>query len=62
LVLEEEYKRYIGYNLIITNKYVLIVALTEPYRVYGNNSLCFDGLAYLGYLQIAKVVEGYKLK
>jgi hypothetical protein len=36
--------------------------LAEPYRVYGKNSLYFDGLAFLGYVQIAKVVEGFMLK
>lgn len=30
--------------------------------MYGNNNLYFDGLAYLGYVQVAKVVEGYKIK
>lgn len=62
LNLEEALKKEIGYNLVITKKYVIIFALTEPYRVYGTNSLYFDGLAYLGYVQIAKVVEGYTLK
>jgi len=38
------------------------VALTQPYRVYGNNSLYYDGLAFLGYVQVAKVIEGYMLK
>jgi len=48
--------------LVITKDFTLIVALTEPYRVYGTHSLYFDGLAYLGYAHIAKVVEGYTLK
>lgn len=61
LFLEQKLKKYIGYNLIISKKYTLIVALTEPYRVYGENLLYFDGLAYLGYVQTAKVIEGYKL-
>lgn len=62
LFLQEELKKEIGYNLIITKKFTLVVALAEPYRVYGQNSLYFDGLAYLGYVQTAKVAEGYKLK
>lgn len=62
LFLQEKLKKQIGYNLVVTSKYTLIVALTQPYRVYGQNHLYFDGLAYLGYVQIAKVIEGYKLK
>lgn len=38
------------------------MALAEPYKVYGSASLYFDGLAFLGYLQIAKVVDVYKIK
>lgn len=62
LFLEEKLKKEIGYNLIISKKYTMIVALAEPYRVYGQNNLYFDSLSYLGYVQIAKVVEGYKMK
>lgn len=40
----------------------MIVALAEPYRMYGGNNLYFDGLSFLGYVQIAKLIEGYKLK
>lgn len=40
----------------MTKKFTLVVALAEPYRIYGQNSLYFDGLAYLGYVQTAKVV------
>ena len=48
--------------MIFGKTYTLVVALTAPYKVYGNSSLYFDGLAYLGHVQIAKLVEAYKLK
>ena len=40
----------------------MLIALTEPYKIYGNVSLYFDGLAYLGYVHLAKVTEGYMMK
>ena len=40
----------------------MIVALTDPYKVYGNYNLYFDGLAYLGYVHLARVIDGYQLK
>lgn len=62
LNLEEDLKKEIGYNIIFAKDYTLIVALTEPYKTYGSANLYFDGLAYLGYVHIAKVVEGYNMK
>jgi len=46
----------------MTKKFTLVVALTEPYKIFGINPMYFDGLAYLGFVQVAKVLEGYKLK
>lgn len=46
----------------MTKKFTLVVALTEPYKIFGMNPMYFDGLAYLGFVQVAKVLEGYKLK
>ena len=46
----------------MTKKFVLLVTLTEPYKIYGSNPMYFDGLSYLGFVQVAQVLEGYKLK
>lgn len=62
LSIEEGLKKEIGYNLIITKEFTMVTALVEPYRVYGTHLLYFDPLAYLGYVNVAKVVEGYALK
>lgn len=62
LNLEEKLHKEIGYNIIFAKEYTMLVALTEPYKVYGGTSLYFDGLAYLGYVHLANVVEGYMLK
>ena len=40
----------------------MIVPLVEPYALYNGQKLYHDGLAFLGYLQIAKVVDAYKIK
>lgn len=43
----------IGYNLIFTDKFIMVVPLVFPYDVYNQNKLYFDGLAYLGYIHAA---------
>lgn len=40
----------------------MLVTLTEPYKVYGKDSLYFDSLAYLGYVCIVQTQEGYQMK
>jgi hypothetical protein len=46
----------------VCKDYTLIIALCEPYKTYGEHQLYFDGLAYLGMVQVAKVVEPYQMK
>ena len=58
----EEVKRDVGYNLIITKKYLMIVPLVEPYEVYNGNKLYLDGLAFLGYVHTARLQKSYQMK
>jgi hypothetical protein len=40
----------------------MVVPLVDPYEIYGNTKLYFDGLAYLGYIHTAKVEKPYYIK
>lgn len=54
--------------MIFTKKFILIVPLSEPYEIYNENKLYFDGLAYLGnskyylgFIHTADVIKPYQL-
>jgi ATP adenylyltransferase/5',5'''-P-1,P-4-tetraphosphate phosphorylase II len=57
----EEIKRDIGYNLIITKSYLMVVPLVDPYEVYNGMKLYLDGLAYLGCVHTAKLAKPYQI-
>jgi hypothetical protein len=57
----EEVRRDIGYNLIITKKFIIIVPLVEPYEVYNGGKLYLDGLAFLGYIHTARLEQAYQI-
>ena len=57
----EEVKRDIGYNLIITKGYIMVVPLVDPYEVYNGMKLYIDGLAYLGCIHTAKLSKPYQI-
>ena len=58
----ETLRKEIGYNLIITKRYTMIVPLIRPYRIYNSNDLYLDGLAFLGIVNVAKVAEPFKVQ
>jgi hypothetical protein len=54
-------KHDIGYNLIFTNKRIIIVPLVEPYAVYNGTKIYLDGLAFLGYVHTARLERPYEI-
>ena len=46
--------------MIITKNFSMFVPLVNPYRQYNNTDLYLDGLAFLGFVNIAKVAEPFK--
>lgn len=40
----------------------MIIALTEPYKVYGGTPFYYDGLSYLGYVYVVEAEEAYQMK
>ena len=57
----EQVKRDIGYNLIITKGYLMVVPLVDPYEIYNDMKLYLDGLAYLGCIHTAKLAKPYQI-
>ncbi len=41
---------------------LMIVPLSEPYKIYNGQKLYLDGLAYLGFVHTADVIESYEIK
>ena len=58
----EKLRKEIGYNLIITKKFTMLVPLIRPYRTYNSNDLYLDGLAFLGIVSVARVAEPFRVQ
>jgi len=41
---------------------LMIVPLSDPYKVYNQQKLYLDGLAYLGFVHTADVIDPYQIK
>lgn len=52
----------IGYNLILTQEYLMTVPLIDSYRIYDQHPLYLDGLAYIGVVHLARVVSPFSVK
>ena len=55
LKLELTLQKHIGYNIILTQSYLLIVPLINNYDSYDGKNLYLDGLASIGVVDIPKL-------
>lgn len=51
----------IGYNLVMTKEYTMLIPLIDSYQTYNSQRLYLDGLAYIGVVHTARTASPYKV-
>lgn len=51
----------IGYNLLMTKDYTMLIPLIDSYQTYNAQRLYLDGLAYIGLVHTAKTASPFKV-
>lgn len=60
--LEEKYKRFIGYNIVLSKEYLMIAPLIDHYEIYNEEKLYLDGLALIGVVHIPKLNSPFMIQ
>lgn len=60
--LELKLQKIIGYNIVLTEKYLMVVPLISHYEIYNGEKLYLDGLASIGVVHIPKLNSPFMIQ